>query len=102
MGELSDSELFEEAKITINGLKCSMGEALTLRVAMESFARWLNDKDNKKSMGEIGEGYRERIEDLRAKIYCDYTIKTCIHAGHTTYTTATGWICSLCGVKLTK
>jgi hypothetical protein len=55
--------------MTINGVKLDDGQAMTVRVAIESFAEMvLNDKELFEKLGEIGPLYRRQVEMLRRLI----------------------------------
>ena len=60
-----------EANITINGQLLSIGEAMTLRVALEAFAQDLHrDGLGDDEMGkDLCIGYQRSIEAIRAKLY---------------------------------
>lgn len=62
----------DEPQITINGHQCSVGEAMTIRVAVESFAMSLGDPDalGKDEHGRnMTAGYLAQIDDIRKKIF---------------------------------
>lgn len=61
---------WNEATITINGVECSIGESMTLRVAMEALASdmaedGLGDDEMGKSLAE---GYLRNVRSLREKM----------------------------------
>lgn len=57
----------DEARITINGQALSAAQAMTLRVALQSFATEMED-DNALGTDQIGrditQGYRARIHEI--------------------------------------
>ena len=61
----------DEPQIIINGQQLSVGEALTVRVAIESFATTLNVEGlGSDAIGESMTGrYLARISDIRKKMY---------------------------------
>jgi len=53
-----------EPDITINGTKLSFGQAMTVRVAIESFAGYISGLSPEARVG-IFNGYMDRIGELR-------------------------------------
>jgi hypothetical protein len=63
-----------EPEVVINGVELSEGEALTLRVALETFALQLSDEEFCTELGEqLSKNYRARLQDIRAKIFARRT-----------------------------
>jgi len=54
-----------EPVITINGATLTEGQAMTVRIAVESFAFFLEDN----GLGELGSAFQSRIEEIRALIF---------------------------------
>jgi hypothetical protein len=61
----------DEPQIIINGQALSVGEAMTVRVAIESFATMLNVEGlGSDAIGEsMTERYLDRVSDIRRKMY---------------------------------
>ena len=60
-----DGKTMIEPDITINGTALNFAQAMTVRVAIETFAMSAADPE----MGEIGQAYRARIEEIRQMMY---------------------------------
>lgn len=59
-----------EPRITINGVLLTIGQAMTVRVAIESFSTSLQEGLGDDDMGQsITAGYQARIEDIRKVMY---------------------------------
>jgi hypothetical protein len=61
---------WEEASITINGVALSVGQSMTVRVAIESFAMDLQmdlqrTAPDDEGYGPIGRLYQQRIDEIR-------------------------------------
>lgn len=54
-----------EPKITVNGVELTEGQACTLRVAMEEFAMLIIEPEHAKQLGQHGENFYARIEEIR-------------------------------------
>lgn len=71
MNNLPDIALPPEADITINGETLTFGQAMTVRVALESFASHLIE--NRLGEDDIGKnicrGYLDRISEIRKFLY---------------------------------
>lgn len=55
-----------EPEITINGIKLTFSQALTVRVALQHFGLWCQGEA--KEMGALGKNYRERINEINRMI----------------------------------
>lgn len=60
-----------EPEITINGTELSEGQAMTIRVALETFALTLTDEGlGTDGIGEaLCKGYLARVDDIRRMIF---------------------------------
>lgn len=61
----------EEANVRINGRTLSLGESMTLRVAIEHYVSYLHDNGlGEDSHGKaMTKGYLVRLDDIRSKLY---------------------------------
>ena len=55
---------FTEPTITINGTTLSIGQAMTMRVAINNFLMDLQEDDFMQTLGEIGPLYRDRVHEI--------------------------------------
>ena len=62
---------YKEASIVVNGVPLTIGQSMTVRVALESFASDLNSQGlGEDEMGKkITDGYLNSIEEIRKAIY---------------------------------
>jgi hypothetical protein len=58
-----------EADITINGTKLTFAQAMTVRVALSSFAMQLTDPTWQRDLGTIATGYRAQLDALHSLIF---------------------------------
>jgi hypothetical protein len=64
-----DSKEWKEADMTINGQKLSVGQSLTIRIAIESLAMMLHSGLGEDEHGRaMTENYYKRIEEIRKLI----------------------------------
>lgn len=67
---MADEEAWKEPDVTINGVRLTKGQAMTVRVALESFALDLSEGLGDDEMGQkICEGYKGQIESIRRIIF---------------------------------
>ena len=60
---------WSEASITINGGEpLTFAEAMTLRVAVSSFAMWISHYQNRHELGAIAGGYQPHVESIMRKL----------------------------------
>jgi hypothetical protein len=59
----------EEPLITVNGIMLSVGQAMTLRVALSNFLMDLHDPEIAEGMGHTGLHYRDRANEI-IRIMC--------------------------------
>lgn len=58
----------EEADITINGEALTFAQSMTVRMAVSTFLLHLRDEDFAKSLGRVGDNYRDRLREVEALI----------------------------------
>lgn len=54
----------DEPRITINGHELSVGQAMTVRVAVGNFLLELQDEQFVSELGQIGPLYRARLKEI--------------------------------------
>jgi hypothetical protein len=59
-----DAEMMPEPHITINGQPLTVGQAMTVRVAIGEFLLTLQDEDFLHDLGAIGPHYKERLIEI--------------------------------------
>lgn len=66
---------WKEAKITVNGVPLTVGQSMTMRVALEHFAGYLNEEGlgDDKHGKTMTNGYQARIYEIRRVLYKDPT-----------------------------
>jgi hypothetical protein len=57
-----------EASITINGVLLTFAEAMTVRVAVSSFAMYVAHPENREELGAIADGYRQHLTTVMDKL----------------------------------
>lgn len=58
-----------EADVTINGVKLTFAESLTLRVAISTFHMSLTSDKGRRALGPVGNGYLRHLENIGAYIF---------------------------------
>lgn len=56
---------FDEPDIVINGVRLSVGQSLSTRVAVELYMLELEDEQFRKDMGRVGDNYQARLREVR-------------------------------------
>jgi hypothetical protein len=59
-----------EPEITINGASLNFAQAMTVRVALESFAMWIAELPDKERTG-VMENYQARMVEIRGYIFAN-------------------------------
>ena len=59
------SVVSKEAHVVVNGVVLTVGQSLSLRVAVAHFLYDLSDAAYRKELGPIGDKYRERLSELQ-------------------------------------
>ena len=65
---MTDS-MWTEPEITINGKKLSIGETMTVRVALESFVLSLNEEGLGPDAVDLTSGYLKQARSIMGKVY---------------------------------
>jgi len=58
-----------EAKIVIEEVELSLGQSMTVRVAIGSMIMQLNDPEYRRALGPIGDGYLARLLEIQTLIF---------------------------------
>ena len=62
-----------EADVTINGVRLSFAEAMTLRVAVSSFRMFVNNPESRQALGAIAGGYEGQLQRIESLMLSTFT-----------------------------